>query len=253
MEAVRKKDRFYRHHGVRVRGARYGRAGPGRAEFAAAILAGGLRVIDDAGNHPPCAPRFLMEDARQHGAEARFNVEVREISTNGTVVLSDGTRLAAGLCVNAAGCWSPELTPAAPVKRKGHLVITNRYPGFVHHQLIELGYLKSAYTATNDSVAFNIQPRKTGQMLLGSSRQFNSESLAVEPTLLDRMIRRGICYLPSLGQLSATRVWTGYPRRLRTSCRSSVPLRPAAGSGWQPATRGSALPRLWELGVSWPT
>ncbi len=27
-------------------------------------------------------------------------------------------------------------------KRKGHLVITDRYPGFLRHQLVELGYLK---------------------------------------------------------------------------------------------------------------
>ena len=78
------------------------------------------------------------------------------------------------MIVNATGSWSPVLTPGLEVKkRKGHLVITDRYPNFLRHQLVELGYLKSAHSLTADSVAFNIQPRKTGQLLIGSSRQFD--------------------------------------------------------------------------------
>jgi glycine/D-amino acid oxidase-like deaminating enzyme len=93
--------------------------------------------------------------------------------------------------------------------RKGHLVITDRYPGFVRHQIVELGYLKSAHSTSQDSVAFNIQPRQTGQMLIGSSRQFDAADGAVDQPILDRMLKRAIEYLPGLGQLSSIRVWTG--------------------------------------------
>ena len=42
---------------------------------------------------------------------------------------------------------APRLVPGLPiVPRKGHLVITDRYPGFLRHQVVELGYLKSAHT-----------------------------------------------------------------------------------------------------------
>jgi glycine/D-amino acid oxidase-like deaminating enzyme len=95
-------------------------------------------------------------------------------------------------------------------KRKGHLVITDRYPAFVHHQIVELGYLKSAHSMGKDSVAFNIQPRKTGQMLIGSSRQFDAEDSQVDQAILDRMLKRAIEYLPTLGKLSSIRVWTGH-------------------------------------------
>ena len=45
--------------------------------------------------------------------------------------LSEEPRLPATILVNAAGAWSPELTGGVEVKkRKGHLVITDRYPGF---------------------------------------------------------------------------------------------------------------------------
>jgi glycine/D-amino acid oxidase-like deaminating enzyme len=80
----------------------------------------------------------------------------------------------------------------------------------VRHQIVELGYLKSAHGSSKDSVAFNIQPRKTGQMLIGSSRQFDAEDSAVDQPILDRMLNRALEYLPGLGQLSSTRVWTGH-------------------------------------------
>ena len=85
---------------------------------------------------------------------------------------------------------------------------------------MELGYLKSAHAVTKDSVAFNIQPRKNGQMLIGSSRQFDAEETEVNQTILDRMLKRALEYLPSLGSLSAIRVWTGH----RAATPDKLPL-----------------------------
>src|SRR4030095_4614283 len=106
--------------------------------------------------------------------------------------------------VNASGSWAPELTPGIDVrKRKGHLVITDRYPGFVRHQLVELGYLKSAHLLTSDSVAFNVQPRRTGQVLIGSSRQYGVDESRVEAAILSDMLARAAAYMPGITQLSA--------------------------------------------------
>jgi len=137
------------------------------------------------------------------------------------VVLADGSRLSAGVVVNAAGAWSPELSPGLPVrKRKGHLAITDRYPGYIHHQIIELGYLKSAHSVGTDSVAFNVQPRKTGQLLIGSSRQYNAEETEINPPILERMLQRAQEYLPGLGRLSVTRCWAGH----RAATPDKLPL-----------------------------
>jgi D-hydroxyproline dehydrogenase subunit beta len=174
-------------------------------------MAGGMRVLEDATLYPPCAARFLLEDAVRQGATVRDRIEVKALQEKGGVELADGSKISADISVNAAGPWSPELTPELPVRRrKGHLVITDRYPGFVHHQIVESGYLKSAHSLSEDSVAFNIQPRKTGQMLIGSSRQFNSSGSAIEQPILDRMLQRACEFLPSLGQLSAVRAWSGH-------------------------------------------
>src|SRR5262249_18279675 len=115
------------------------------------------------------------------------------------------------------------LTPGLSIEpRKGHLVITDRYPGFCRHQLVELGYLKSAHvlTAGGSSVAFNVQPRATGQFLIGSSREFVGWDSAPNPEILERMIRRGVEFMPGLSGLSALPVWTG----LRPAHPDKLPL-----------------------------
>ena len=143
-------------------------------------LSGGLLVPDDAVIYPPCAARFLLERASALGARLEVGRRVAEIENDG-VRFEDGTRMSAGVIVNAAGNAAPRLTPGAPIRgRKGHLLITDRYAGFVRHQLVELGYLKSAHSVSGDSVAFNVQPRPTGQMLIGSSRQYGNEERGVD-------------------------------------------------------------------------
>ena len=184
-------------------------------------MAGGLLVPDDAVVYPPCAAAFLLERAKHHGALVQTGVPVAELLPEGGVRLADGSKICAGHSISATGPWSPALTPGLPVrKRKGHLVITDRYPGFVRHQVVELGYLKSAHSVNQDSVAFNIQPRKTGQTLIGSSRQFDAQDTAVDQAILDRMLNRAFEYMPKLARLSATRVWTGH----RAATPDKLPL-----------------------------
>ncbi len=174
-------------------------------------MAGALRVVEDAVLYPPAAAGYLLKQAVAKGASVRTGVEVRSLLAAGGVVLADGTTVPAGLSVNAAGASSPALMPGLPVrKRKGHLVITDRYPGFVRHQIVELGYLKSAHSVSADSVAFNVQPRKTGQMLIGSSRQFIAEGTELDHEMVRRMLRRAFEFLPHLEHLFAIRCWTGH-------------------------------------------
>lgn len=186
----------------------------------AAGLAGGLLVPGDAVLYPPAAARCLVERAVAKGAAFLAETPVAS-AQNHTVILRDGSGLHADVIVNAAGASAGQLTPDLPIrKRKGHLVITDRYPGFCRHQLIELGYLKSAHSVSADSVAFNLQPRRTGQMLLGSSRQFTDDSSAVDARIVQTMIERAERYAPNIGALSALRVWTGF----RAATPDKLPL-----------------------------
>jgi glycine/D-amino acid oxidase-like deaminating enzyme len=182
-------------------------------------LAGGLLVPDDGVIYPPAASNFFLTTALSQGARLLRGQAAISLRL-GSVKLEDGTNLTADNIVIATGS-DLRLIPSLPIqKRKGHLVITDRYPGFVRHQLVELGYLKSAHKLTSDSVAFNVQPRRTGQLLIGSSRQYGNDNPAIDPTILTQMVERAQSYIPRLADLSSIRVWTGF----RAATPDKLPL-----------------------------
>jgi D-hydroxyproline dehydrogenase subunit beta len=186
----------------------------------AAGLAGALLVAEDGVVYPPVAAMELARRAEELGARVMVGREVREIG-NGRIVLDDGTELRAERLIYALGANAAALQTELPIrKRKGHLVITDRYPGYVRHQLVELGYLKSAHGSAVDSVAFNVQPRPTGQLLIGSSRQYGAEDAGVDRGILGAMLARAELYMPGLSKLSAIRVWTGF----RAATPDKLPL-----------------------------
>jgi D-hydroxyproline dehydrogenase subunit beta len=183
-------------------------------------LVGALLVPEDAVIYPPMAALYLAHVAKDLGVTLLLGRNAIEMG-NGRVLLADGQELAASCTINATGAWAAELGGEIPVKkRKGHLVITDRYPGYVRHQLVELGYLKSAHSVTSNSVAFNVQPRKTGQILIGSSRQYGDETSSVDQQILSAMLQRASLYMPSIGSLNAVRVWTGF----RAATPDKLPL-----------------------------
>ncbi len=218
MKEVRRKQSFYTSRGVPTEVLDSGALHEAEPNLRSG-LAGGLLVPEDAVVYPPCAAEYFMQQAQLAGAKvhAGHAVEMRA----GSVRLQDGTTITAGVTVNAGGASSPALTPGVDVKkRKGHLVITDRYPGYVRHQLVELGYLKSAHSVTSDSVAFNVQPRRTGQLLIGSSRQYGAEHGEVDSEIVKRMLARALDYMPGLSQLVAIRTWTGF----RAATPDKLPL-----------------------------
>jgi glycine/D-amino acid oxidase-like deaminating enzyme len=154
------------------------------------------------------------------GAVFRAGAAVESMH-GGQAKLSDGTLWSAAALVNATGMDAARLTPGLPIRpRKGHLVITDRAPGFLRHQVVELGYTKSVQALTPDSIAFNVAPRRTGQVLIGSSRQSGVSSAAIDPPVLEAMLRRAFSYMPGLRALSAIRSWTG----LRAATPDKLPL-----------------------------
>ena len=219
MAEAQRKQRFYTERGV-----------PARILSAKELadlepnlrpgLAGALLVEEDAVAYPPAVALHLAREAERHGATLMVGRVVEKLE-HGEAVLDDGTRITAPRLINAMGAWSPLMDAKIPVrKRKGHLAITDRYPGYVRHQLVELGYLKSAHSVGSDSVAFNVQPRKTGQILIGSSRQYGNESAAVDQHMLSAMLRRAELYMPGIAGLDAIRVWTGF----RAATPDKLPL-----------------------------
>ena len=180
---------------------------------------GGLLVRSDAVLHPEHAARYLIAEARKLGTQL-INGHATS-AAHGRVTLVNGDSIHTGTIINAAGALSPNLTPGIPVKkRKGHLILTDRYPGYINHQLVELGYFKSAHASAVDSVAFNIQPRLSGHLLVGSSRQYGAEHPEIDQHILDAMMARAALYMPGLPSLTVMRSWTGF----RAATPDKLPL-----------------------------
>ncbi|WP_035512517.1 NAD(P)/FAD-dependent oxidoreductase [Paraburkholderia nodosa] len=183
-------------------------------------LVGGMIVDNDAVVYAPAVAAWLLEQPVSGRLTRRTQTEVARIDRAG-VHLADGEIIGAGAVLIANGLAALDLLPRLPLQaKKGHLLITDRYPGTIRHQILELGYIKSAHNASGTSVAFNVQPRPTGQLLIGSSRQFDSTDPAVEPAILARMLRRATEYLPQLPALNAIRAWTGF----RPASSDGMPL-----------------------------
>jgi glycine/D-amino acid oxidase-like deaminating enzyme len=219
MREVLRKQQYYNHRGVPVEVLDPRSLAEAEPNLRPG-LAGALLLKDDAIIYPPCATRFLVSEAKQLGATVMLGRKA--ISTGADAVqLDNGTIVAYRALVLANGIAASSLARAAQLEpRKGHLVITDRHPGFVHHQIIELGYLKSAHSLRADSVAFNVQPRPSGQVLIGSSRQYGVDEPVVDNSIISAMLRRAFEYMPNLCKLSAIRSWTGF----RAATPDKLPL-----------------------------
>jgi len=234
LEAARAKQAVYAAHGVAsavVDAAELARLEPALRPG----LAGALAVPGDGVLYPPNAARWCVERAVALGAVLRERCEATAIERGAVRVRAPGgavDTVSAGAIVVAGGVDAPRLVPELPVvPRKGHLVITDRYPGLCHAQLVELGYLRSAHGLGGESVAFNVQPRATGQLLIGSSRELVGRDGAVHDAVLGAMVRRAIHFVPALAGCEALRVWTGF--------------RPATPDGLPLIGRWAASPGVW--------
>ena len=179
-------------------------------------LHGGLRVNGDGIIYAPNAARWLLDHPLIEQRQARV-VEI----DGARMRLEDGSWLSAQATILAGGTHVTELCPELPVEpKKGHLLITDRYPGRISHTLVELGYVTSAHNASGPSTAANIQPRPTGQLFIGASRQFNTTDPEVEPWMLARLLQRAVDYMPGLARLNGIRAWTGF----RAASPDGLPL-----------------------------
>jgi D-hydroxyproline dehydrogenase subunit beta len=206
-------------------------------------LPGALRVPADAVLYPPAAAVALLDRARLLGARM-LQAEVTAIEPHAVVC---GTRrIRADVIVRATGAGEGSLAPHLPiVPRKGHLAITDRYPGFCRHQIVETGYLTSAHVMTSESVAFNVQPRRTGQVLIGSSRELVGWDGSINRALLASMLARAVDFMPALAEMSVIRTWTGF----RPATADKLPL-----IGWWPAIPGLLIAAGHEgLGITTAT
>lgn len=183
-------------------------------------LCGALRVCGDSVVYPPEVAEFMARKVGTLGGTLYLGQRVARIET-GAIVMADGQRHSAAHIVVAAGVDAPRLVPGLPVfARKGHLAITDRYPGTLHHQVVSMAYGQPEGGADALAVAANVQPRPTGQWLVGSCRQDGQDDGRVDSAVLARVLACAIALLPGLGQMQVIRAWTG----MRPATPDGLPL-----------------------------
>ncbi len=99
---------------------------------------------------------------------------------------------------------------SAKLNSMPEVAITDRYPHSITHTLVELGYISSAHQAEGDSVVCNIQPRPTGQLFIGATRQFDSQHYSVDSHILGKLMQRALHFVPELSSMNIIRSWTGF-------------------------------------------
>ncbi|WP_338847273.1 FAD-dependent oxidoreductase [Massilia sp. W12] len=189
-------------------------------------LAGGLRVCDDGIVYAPKSVSWLLAHSGprlrlRQGQAVKLLWDAAQPARAIGVACADGSQIHAAQVVLANGMGVLQLAPELPLRAKqGMLAITDRYPGWVRHQLVELAYIKNAHASSGDSVAFNVQPRPSGQMMIGSSRQYDRQERSLNHALLGQMLRLACSFLPQLAQLNIIRCWSG----VRCASPDGLPL-----------------------------
>ncbi|MBS1250498.1 MAG: Hydrogen cyanide synthase subunit HcnC [Chloroflexi bacterium] len=184
-------------------------------------LAGGILFPDDLQVDPRRATLALLAAAKRQGVKLQAESEVIDIQhapgegggVRG-VVTSQGV-IATPRVVCAAGVWSNHIArmvgidlPTRP--RKGHILVTARRPGFIHHPLLEGGYVTTVESAHDArQVALVAEMTTSGKLLLGSSREFCGYDRTVSLSAIQELATRATRFLPGLESTPIIRSYAG--------------------------------------------
>ena len=180
----------------------------------------GLRVAGDAIAYAPKAAQWLGRQSC--GGRLRVHRGARVVRLGADwVEAADGRRFDAEHVVVASGWQTRALLPDLPlVAKRGHLLITDRYPGALRHHVLEIGYAASTHAHSAVSVSFNVQPRPSGQILIGSSRELDVDAVGEDLAIVRRLAARALHFLPGLAGASVLRAWTG----VRAASPTGMPI-----------------------------
>jgi len=193
-------------------------------------LAGAVFFPEEAQVDPRRATWAWLQAARSRGLiwHAHAPVQGLERRRNGGVgaVYTSRHRIVTEHVVVAAGVWSAEVTAligvALPLRpRRGHILVTEPLPSFIHHPMLEARYTTTLHhTAQDLQVAFVGENTAAGPLLLGSSREFVGFDRNVSWPVVQAIAARARRFLPRLAPVQVLRCYAG----LRPFSPDGLPL-----------------------------
>lgn len=182
-------------------------------------LVGAVFFPEEAQVDPRRAVVAWLQSARSRGLIWHLHTSVQRFdrSKSGALeaICTDQSRIITGQAVIAAGVWSAAVAALAGVvlplqPRRGHILVTEPLPGFIHHPMLEARYTTTLHHTTPDlQVAFVGEPTAAGPLLLGSSREFVGFDCTVSQTAVQAVAARACRFLPRLAQLQILRCYAG--------------------------------------------
>lgn len=150
-------------------------------------------------------------------------VEIDSDDAGVTINLGD-SRLRAGQLVVALGVSTSTLFPSLPISpRAGQLFVTDRGPvGALAGSLTAAAYLvaKTGSYGDLDLPPVVIDPLRTGQFLIGSSREDHADPNRVDFATLRQLVRRAAGAFPALSERRVIRAFAG----IRAAVSDSLPI-----------------------------
>jgi glycine/D-amino acid oxidase-like deaminating enzyme len=184
-------------------------------------LAGGVFFPDDAQVDARLATLALLSAAQERGLTLHTGAEAIAIQQtnegNGRInkIVTRAGEIATEAVVCAAGVWSNNVARLVGVElpvrpRKGHILVTAKVPGLIHHMLLEGGYVSTVQSAAEElQVALVAEMTASGTLLLGSSRQFVGFDRSVSLAVMQAIATRAVRFLPSLAEVRIIRSYAG--------------------------------------------
>jgi len=191
-------------------------------------LLGAIECPTDASCMPIHVAIAFTRAARRLGAEIHTFEEVKgiKLDSKGCVhkVLTDKSEITTKMAINCCGAWAPFIgnmvgleIPITP--RRGQLVVVEQAAQVGSRKISEAHYIVAKFhpelTEGTDSemlkygVAFVYEPTVSGNMLLGSSREFAGYDTKTSYSVISAIIKRATRFIPALAHLHAIRTYAG--------------------------------------------
>ncbi|XP_076951050.1 uncharacterized protein LOC143624219 isoform X1 [Bidens hawaiensis] len=190
---------------------------------------------------------YIEKENRKYASEGRYaeyynqpltgvlrsgNGEVEAVQTSKNLLYSKKA------IIIATGCWTGSLMQElikdldiefdVPVKpRKGHLLVIENFSSFkLNHGLMEVGYVghqdaSMKPSGETSSVSMTVTMDTSGNLVLGSSRQFVGFSTEISEHIINQIWERAGEFFPCLKELSLTDLEK--TRQVRVGLRPFMP------------------------------
>jgi sarcosine oxidase subunit beta len=158
--------------------------------------------------------------AKQMGSEILTGTAVLDIELEGkqiSAVVTAAGKIETRMVVNATGVYASEigrmLGIEIPIKpRRGQLLVTEARPGLLNHWLVSANYIAAKFNpqlAKEGAGGVSIDQTQTGNLLVGSTREFVGYDRRTTVAGLKQIASRAVRILPDLKHTHLIRAFAG--------------------------------------------